>query len=359
MIISRYLVRTIHHGTFAVLMALVALGVFFMFVGELDDVGKGTYDLSTVAKYVALSVPGRLVEFMPIAVLLGSILNLGSLASNGEIIAMQASGVSLARLIVPLLQAAAIFALLSFLLSEWIVPVSETSARALKNMARGRSTALYVKEGLWIKDESRVLHIDRLLPGGIASNIKIFKLDQQGDIESVSRVGRAIPIEQGWELQQVERSIIGDNGVDTLSHDRLIYSGNLSSRLLEVLMIEPRRMSSVDLSTYLSFLNENKLDASAANLVFWRKISSPLAVIVMCLLALPFVLGAQRQANAGHRLLIGILLGLAFVVIDRLVTQLAVQFGFNVVLVALLPNLIFLTVALFLLVKRQPHASGG
>ena len=351
--------RSIHLGTFTVLLALVGLGMFFMFIGELKDLGEGAYGLPQVAKFVALSVPGKVVEFMPIAVLLGSILSLGSLASNSEIVAMQASGVSLAKLITSLLQAAVILALLSFLLAEWVVPASETSALAVKNLARGKSTALFVKEGLWIKDESKVLHIDKLLPDGIARNVGIFQLDPQAKVISITRVGRAIPVEQGWELQQVEKSIIGDNRVDTSSYDRLIYNGSLSPQLLEVLSIEPQQMSSSDLYAYLNFLQENKLDAGAEQLIFWQKMFSPLTVIVMCLLALPFVLGVQRQGNVGHRLLIGILLGLAFVVTNNLVTQLAVQFGVNAILVALLPNLIFLAVAIYLLVRRQSHGVGG
>ena len=359
MIINRYLMRTIHLGTFTVLLALVGLGMFFMFIGELKDLGDGAYDLPQVAKFVALSVPEKLVEFMPVAVLLGSILSLGSLASNSEIIAMQASGVSLAKLIASLLQAAVILALLSFLLAEWIVPASEISALAVKNLAQGKSTALFVKEGLWIKDESRVLYIDKLLPDGIARNVEIFQLDPQAKVISITRVGRAIPVEQGWELQQVERSIIGDNRVDTSSYDRLIYNGSLSPQLLAVLMIEPQQMSSGDLYAYLNFLQENKLDASAEQLIFWQKIFSPLAVIVMCLLAFPFVLGAQRQSNTGQRMLIGILLGLAFIVVNRLVTQLAVHMGVNAILVALLPSLIFLAVTIYLLARRQSPGSGG
>jgi lipopolysaccharide export system permease protein len=359
MIINRYLMRTIHLGTFTVLLALVGLGLFFVFIGELKDLGEGAYGLPQVAKFAALSVPRKVVEFMPIAVLLGSILSLGSLASNSEIIAMQASGVSLAKLIVSLLQAAVIMALLSFLLAEWVVPASETSARAVKNLVRGKSTALFVKEGLWIKDESRVLHIDKLLPDGIARDVEIFRFDPQGKVISITKVGRAIPVEQGWELQQVEKSIIGDNRVDTSSYDRLIYNGSLSPALLEVLMIEPQQMSSGDLYAYIDFLQENKLNAGAEQLIFWQKLLSPLAVIVMCLLAFPFVLGVQRQGNTGQRLLIGILFGLAFVVVDRLVTQLAVQFGVNAILVALLPILIFLAVAVYLLARRQSHGLGG
>ena len=118
-------------------------------------------------------------------------------------------------------------------------------------------------------------------------------------------------------------------------------------------MIEPQQMSIGDLHAYLDFLDENKLDSRAEQLIFWQKTFSPLAIVVMCLLAFPFVLGVRRQSNTGQRLLIGILLGLAFVVVDRLVTQLAVHFGVNVILVALLPGLIFLTVAIYLLAKQQ------
>jgi len=242
--------------------------------------------------------------------------------------------------------------------AEWVVPVSETYARAVKNLARGKSTALFVKEGLWIKDESRVLHIGKLLPDGIALNIEVYKLDSQGKLVSMITVGRAIPVAQGWELQQVEESIIGDNRLDVASYDRLIYEGNLSPQLLEVLMIKPRQMPVVDLHAYLDFLEENKLNARAEQLIFWKKIFSPLNVIVMCLLAFPFVLGAQRHGNAGQRLLIGILLGLAFVVVERLVTQLAGQFGINVILGALLPGLIFLAVAIYMLARQQSHSSG-
>ncbi|MCP4878589.1 MAG: LPS export ABC transporter permease LptG [Gammaproteobacteria bacterium] len=355
MIINRYIARTIHLGTFTALLALAGLGLFFLFVGELDDLGKGGYHLPEIIKYVALSLPGKVVEFMPLAVLLGSILGLGALASNSEIIAMQASGVSLSKLLSPGLLAAAILAVLNFLLADMVVPDSESYARAVKNLTRDKTTALIGKQGLWIKDESRVLHIGQLLPNGSARDIEIFQLDQQGNIDSIKRAGSAIPLEQGWELQRVEESRFGDDEVQTASFDRLLYDGGLSPPLLKVLMIEPRQMSSFDLYAYLSFLDENKLDARVERLIFWQKLFAPLTIVVMCLLAFPFVLGTQRQGNTGQRLLIGILLGLSFVVVDRLLTQLGTQFEVNAFTVALLPNLVFLSIAIAMLFKKQTH----
>jgi lipopolysaccharide export system permease protein len=129
--------------------------------------------------------------------------------------------------------------------------------------------------------------------------------------------------------------------------------------MLKAISIKPRQMSTADLLDYLDFLDNNKLDSRAARLIFWQKMFAPLTIIIMCLLAVPFVLGTQRQGNTGQRLLIGILLGLAFIVAERLLTQLGTQFEINAFLVALMPNLFFFSIAVYLLAKKQTHGFGG
>lgn len=358
MIINRYIQRSIYLGTLGALLILVSLSLFFLFVRELDDLGTGSYGLPQVFKYIALSIPGKMVEFMPLAVLLGTMLSLGSLASNSEIIAMQASGISLKRMLAAVLQAALILGLSSFLVADWVVPDSESGARKMKNLSQEETTTLESGEGLWIKDESRVVHIRAMLPNGFARDIEIFELDQNGRLLSTLRAERALPIEDGWELQQVSQSYISAQPATTRTFEKLVYEGRLSRELLQVLMIEPRQMSSLDLFAYLDFLDENRLDSRVERLIFWKKIFTPMTIIIMCLLAFPFVLGSQRQSSSGQRLLIGILLGLAFVVTDRLLTQLGTQFEINALAVAMLPNLMFLSVALYLLLRKQSHGIG-
>ena len=359
MIINRYIVRNIQLGTLGAALVLLSLALFSIFVGEMDNMGTGDYGLLQVIQFVALRAPGKLVEFLPLAVLLGSILSLGALASNSEIIAMQASGLSLARLMGAVMQAALMIAVLGFLLAQWLVPLSETSARQLKYSKQTQTTALRANQGLWIKDDSRILRIASLLPNGIARDIEIFQLDEGGKLYSITHAESAIPLGNGWELHQVEQSIIGDNFTRSQKFDELIYEGNLSHKLLDVLLIEPRRMSIFELHSYISFLEENKLNAKVEQLLFWQNLFAPLTIMVMCLMALPFVLGAQRQANSGQRLLMGILLGLAFVVVKKLLTQMGVWFEFNAFLVALSPNLVFFGLAIAMLLKKRTHAGNN
>ncbi len=358
MIISRYIQRNIHLGTSGALLLLVGLSLFFTFVGELDDLGEGDYGILQILQYLALTVPGKIVKFLPLAVLLGSMLSLGSLASNSELIAMQASGVTLQRMLGALLQAALLVALIGFLLADWIVPDSEASARNIKNMSQQQTTALDTRQGLWLKDDAKVVHVAELLPNGHAREIEIYHLDEQGGLQAMIKAERAQPLDGGWELHQVSQTTLSNGEASSQKFDKLIYPGNISHELLQVLLVDPRQMSSRDLYSYLRFLEDNRLDAGVERLIFWQKMFAPVTIVIMCLLAFPFVVGSQRQSNTGQRLLIGILLGLSFVVVDQLLTQLGVQFGFNTFAVALMPNLLFFTLAVYLLVGRSKQGSG-
>lgn len=358
MIISRYLQRNIYLGTAAALTLLVSLALFFNFVRELDNLEQGRYELAQVAEYLALSLPGSVIEFLPLAVLLGSMLSLGALAGNSELIAMQASGVSQWRMLAAVLQAGLVIAVLGVLLSEWVLPDSEINARKIKNLRQKHSTTLESNQGLWIKDETRIVRVRQLLPNGYARGVEIYQLDSQGRLRSMIRADSAEPRARGWELQRVQQTTIGAERSEALQFDQLVYPGNLSHQLLQVLLLKPRYMSSHDLWAYLQFLDENRLDSKLERLIFWQKMLAPLTIVLMCMLAFPFVTGSQRQSNTGKRMLIGILLGLSFAVIERVLTQLGMQMGLIPIAVALAPNLLFLSFALYLLFGRRSRDFG-
>jgi lipopolysaccharide export system permease protein len=352
MILDRYILRHIIQGAFLTLLVLASISLFFIFIGELGDIGRGYYTMLHVIEYIALRIPGKVVEFMPLAVLIGTILSLGGLASNSEIIAMQASGVSVVGLLRPVILSAILLALLTFIVADVVVPVSETSARSIRTSAINNTPAIIGKKGIWVKDASQVIHIDVLRPGGRAEGIEIYQLNEEGKLIQTLIAETATQIEDQWRLETVWSVQYKNNSIQSKDFVELIYTGKISSKLLDALLIEPRQMSSVDLHDYKAFLVKNNLDDSVESLVFWQKIFLPLTVIVMCLLALPFVLGSQRQGNAGQRLIIGILLGLAYVVSSRLITQFGIQVNLLPVINAIAPTVLFFILSIYLLYRK-------
>jgi lipopolysaccharide export system permease protein len=358
MIVNRYIQRNVYLGTAGALLLLVSLGLFFTFVGELDYLGEGGYGIWRVLEYSALRVPGMVVAFLPLAVLLGSMLSLGSLASNSELIAMQASGITVLRMLGAVLQAAFAVALVGFLLSDWVVPDTEVNALKLKNLSRQKTSTLDTRQGLWLKDEWKVVHVAELLPNGYARDVQIYHLDGQGGLKKIIKAESAQPLGGGWELYQVKQTSMSGGLASSQQFEQLTYPGNLSHELLQVLLVEPRQMSSRDLFSYIRFLDENRLDAEVERLIFWQKMFAPVTIVIMCLLALPFVLGSQRQSNTGQRLLIGILLGLSFAVVDRVMTPLGVRIGADSFAIAMMPNLLFFALAVYLLVGKSGQGTG-
>lgn len=80
--ISRYLNKEFLINILMILLGLIALFAFFDFMQEINDLGKGNYGLLQVLIFVALTIPGRIYEIIPLAVLLGSMLAIGQLSHS-------------------------------------------------------------------------------------------------------------------------------------------------------------------------------------------------------------------------------------------------------------------------------------
>jgi lipopolysaccharide export system permease protein len=352
MILLRYLSLHIHKGSAMVMLILVSLSLFYTMVRELDHLGEGTYGIIQMLEYLLLKVPAIMVDFMPLAVLIGCILSLGSLASGSEIIAMQSSGVSVRDLLKYISLIASMIALLTLILANYVVPRSETYAREFRTSHQQSRISINGRSGVWIKDDSNVIHIKRLYPDGNASGVKIYHLDANDNLKSTTLADKAMAREQGWLLQNVKQTQLMGS-INTVSQtDELFYQGQLSDKLLESLATDPYQMSIADLSLYIDFLNENSLSHNAESLYLWRKIYSPLGIIVMAVLAVPFVLGSQRQSNTGQRVVIGILLGLLYVVMNKLLIQIGEQANLVPYINALLPTLLFMILTAWLIRRK-------
>jgi len=121
-IVDRYIGRSILLTSLLVLLTLVALASVFAFISELDDVGKGSYSVLHAAQYVFLTIPGKAYLLFAPAVLLGSLLGLGALATNSELTVMRAAGISNARIIQAVTVTGVALMLLIALVGETIMP---------------------------------------------------------------------------------------------------------------------------------------------------------------------------------------------------------------------------------------------
>ena len=116
-----------------------------------------------------------------------------------------------------------------------------------------------------------------------------------------------------------------------------------------MLLVQPERMSGLNLYRYLRHLQENRQDAGQYELALWKKIVYPLAVIVMMALALPFGYLQARAGGIGYKVFAGIMLGIAFHFLNGLFAHLGLLNTWPPLLSVSIPSIAAFVLALGML----------
>ena len=128
-LLDRYVIRSMLGGVVLVMIVLLVLGALFIFVGQQDDIGTGSYTVLDALWFTALNIPQQVYELLPISALIGALVGLGTLARGSEITIMRAAGWSVWRL-------AGAVALGALLLFGFAVLVGEYLGPPLQQMAK-------------------------------------------------------------------------------------------------------------------------------------------------------------------------------------------------------------------------------
>lgn len=348
-ILDRYIGAHVFRSIGLVLLVLIALDSFFRLVRELNKVGTGNYDQSEMFFYLFLTTPSQIVEFFPIAALLGAITGLGALANESELVVMRAAGVSLLRISGAVLKSGFVLILGLMLLSEFVVPPAEQYAQSRRAQMLEKQTALKTKNGFWSRDSRSFLNIRGISPGGDISDIYIYEFNDDHQLHTTTHADKATYENGQWILNGLTQSRISLEGIKTRSFEQAKWDSLLSPALISLIVVNPLQLSVRDLYGYYRYLTDNGQDAERYELAFWSRLMIPVSIAVMLLLAVPFVFGPLRSVSIGQRIFVGFLVGLGFFLFNQAFNHLGVVYNITPLLSASLPALLFLLLAIVMI----------
>ncbi len=340
-ILQRYIAKTIFSSTVLVLVILLSLYTFMDFIAEMDDVGKGQYQLAEVITYLALSMPKRIYELLPVAALLGSVLGLGTLASQSELVVMRAAGQSIARISRAVLIVALTLTVVAFLVGELIRPPAEQKAREVQSMAQTGTVGSRSRHGFWTRDGQHFNHISQVLPDGRFADVSIYEFDNNNQLRTVTRAENAEYQEDNWLLSNVVQSTIDSEGVVVNAEEYAQWTSQLNPGMVNVVIVPPEFLPLWGLVEYIDYLEANHQSVGQYSIALWSKLMMPLSSAVMVFLAVPFIFGPLRSAPMGGRIVVGALVGIGFHLINQSFQHMGLVFGILPWLAASLPTVLF------------------
>jgi lipopolysaccharide export system permease protein len=349
-IYERHLAKEIYVATAFILFAFLMLFGFFDLIHEMESIGRGGYKIQHALGYVGLTLPGRLYELFPIGILIGTLYALVTLARHSEIAVLRSSGLSTLNFINSLLRIGMVFVALIFLVGEFFVPFSEQAAQQWRLQAKGTVVASEFRSGVWVKDETTFINVGEISPDASLNYLRIFEFDSQFQLSSISEARRGHFVSEGkWLLDGVVRTVFSGETARVERADRMPWKSALNPDLLVVLMVEPDRMSLLNLTRYISHLSSNQQKTERYEVAVWKKITYPLAAWVMMLLALPFAYLQDRMGVTSTRIFAGLMLGIGFHMLNGLFSNLGTINSWPPVLSALTPSLLFFFAAISML----------
>ena len=346
-----YLARNFFSNSAIVISTLVALFTFLSLSETLDDVGKGAFTTFSAFQVVALTTPNRLIDLLPVTTILGSLLTLGSMSNNRELLVMRAAGVSIKQLCYALMSFVLFASILCALLFETLIPYTEKRAHEISALTLEETTL--GKNEFWSRQDSSILRVGNLQSRHIPRKIEIYETGASGELERMIEADKAfLRSNKEWLLFDVTDTIFLDDGVSEKRMDNLLWKSFLTREQFAQLTAPPITLS---LSELVDYLKKNKIlaiDASQYSSMLWKKVSLPFSLVAMALVAIPLTTATAKTRSGGHHVVTGGVIGIFFYLLEQTTSNLDQLLNIPSPLASLAPPLLII-MSTFLFINKR------
>jgi LPS export ABC transporter permease LptG/LPS export ABC transporter permease LptF len=320
LILDEYVLREFL-GTFAmVLSSFVMLMLVFTFFELLGDIIRNKTPLVTVGAYLINLTPSMIYLITPLSVLIAVLVVFGLLNRSSELTAMKASGISLYRIVLPVMVIACLLAASLFIFDEVYLPKANRRQEALRNVIKGRPAQTMAHPGQnWIfglqqpGQPGRIFYYEYFdTDQDSFGNITIFEFNP----ETFSITRRIFASSAHWQ-PQLNKWVFEHGWERSFSGDEINSYRTFDASTFPEIKEQPQyfkkevrlstEMSFEELSAYIRDLRQSGLDTMRLRVQLNRKLAYPIITLVMAVLAVPFALSmGKRGSLAGIGVAVGV-----------------------------------------------------
>ncbi len=343
-LVSRYLIATWLRLFLLCQGGFLAVYLVLDFMEKLGRFVKAGGSLAAILKFFFYKIPEMVGQTMPFAVLMATLLALGMLSRSSELTALRSCGLSLFRIVTPLLLLGLLSSLLLLANAEFVVPGSYHKMEYIEKVVikkQGVNT-FFRLNNIWFRSDNLILQAKVFEPAAMSLNgVTIWDLTP--DMQPVRRLDaeKAVYGNGGWELFKVkERSFSGNGGLKNVA--RMTVPLTLKVDDLRILDNNADNFSFRKLREYAVSLERGGYPAGRYRTMMHAKLALPFGAFVMVVLGIPFALKTGRTSGIAMGIGAGVAIGFAYFIINAAVQSygrsgilppLAAAWGANLVFV--------------------------
>ena len=356
-IIGRYLAATWLRMFLLCQGGFLAVYLILDFMEKLARFSKSGASIVAILQFFLFKIPEILGQTMPFAVLMATLLSLGMLSRSSELTALRSCGLSIPRIVTPILLLGLFCSCLLLINAEFVVPRSYHQMEIIEKVViRKQGIHTFFRlNNIWFRSNNLILQAKVFEPATrTLKGVTVWQLSP--DMQPVRRMDaeQAVFGQGGWELLQVRtRSFVGQGGL-TVS-DRLPVQLSLKVDDLRILDNNADNFSYRKLRDYAVSLEKGGYAAGRYRTMMHAKLALPFAAFVMVVLGIPFALKTGRTSGVAIGIGTGVAIGFAYFIINAAVQSYGRSGVLPPMVAAWGANLIFVLTGIWLsmTVKQQ------
>ncbi len=347
-LLNHYVLRTFFRLLGLALAAFVGLYLLVEFFERIDDFMEYHAPISLCVTYFLNKIPFIIIQVAPLACLMAVFMTLGGFTRTGELTAMHAGGVSLAKITGPLLRMGVYFALILLAANEFIVPATVKQARyILSTEVRGGPAVIYKQDKIWLRHKKNILNIRLAKPREQElEGITLVTFDDNFHIRQRIDAVSAVFKDEQWQGHQVVTRTFNPT------------TGNLQTEQSQNETIIPLPVTPEDFRVPGSKRNEDlsiselkrlakKLRGEGYNPTRFEvdmhaRIAAPFACLVMIFLGIPFAIRKGRGTSLALGIAVSVAIGAVYFILHAALLAFGYSGTFPPLIAAWGANILFL-----------------
>jgi LPS export ABC transporter permease LptG/LPS export ABC transporter permease LptF len=354
--LDRYVIRRYLMIFLLAFASILAIFFIITFFEQIDNVYRYNKSISMLFDYIWYKLPEFIHQALPMTALAAALLSLGLMSKFNEITAVKTCGISLYRLIGPLVMLSLLICGVSFYIQENLLPYSNRKAEEVMGRITDRPPSIsdpLDRRWLMSRDRNRIYHYQFFDPiAGAFSRMSILEIDldawsfrKRSFAEKASIKGTTLSLADAWEMEFAD-------GIPVLFERREKAEVGLGEDqgYFQKEFKAPNQMRYAELEHYIEEIEERGFESLHFRVDLQAKLSFPLASLVMILLGTPFAFSMGRRGalvGIGLSIVIGMLYWGAIGVFKSM----GYAGYLDVSLAAWGPNLLFGLIGIYLILK--------
>ncbi len=355
-LLHRYLLQHFLRVLLLSLGAFIGIYLLIDFFEKISDFIDYQATGGDYLTYLGNSIPLICSQVLPLAILMSVVLTLGGLGRTNEVTAMRACGISLWRIVQPVMLLALLISGLLLLLNEYIVP---HNARALNQLLeiklKGKDQLSLTRNEIWFRNDNKIINVRLADPGqGKLHGVTVFDLDENYRFSRRRDAGLVIYRENFWRAADLTARkfdpVSGDLLTTETLRDQQLELGRTPKDFASQ-ELQNEELNFRQLSGLVKKLETEGLDATRHRVDMNTRLASPFTCLIMGFLGIPFALQKGRRNNIALGIGLSLGIGVAFFILQSMVTAFGYSGALPSIVAAWAPNFIFLMLGVWMLLS--------